>query len=327
MQKSSVHKIHLICFRMLVCGLLVGSLQALTIQLNNGQTATGEPVSPSEKGVLFRQDDGSYSDRVTWDKFSQDDLKKLAAANPKIAAYAAPFIEPPAAPVVEDSKAVAKEKAPIVIKNDYSRLDRPAAQSLFKSLFSTGVTVFALLLIYAANIFAGYEVAIFRAQSPGLVCGISAALPFLGPIIFLCMPTQVEDKTEIVQEPMHEKEAYHVGEPPAESADETHGGVASLQAQEAAALPPTQNFARGQFTFNRRFFETKFPGFFSMIRREADRDMELHFTTARGLFNAHRITRITADEIHLQIQDGHASHETVVPFAEIQAVVLKHKDA
>jgi hypothetical protein len=39
--------------------------------------------------------------------------------------------------------------------------------------------------------------------------------------------------------------------------------------------PQTEVFQRGQFTFNRRFFETKFSGFFGMMRREADKDMVL----------------------------------------------------
>ena len=31
------------------------------------------------------------------------------------------------------------------------------------------------------------------------------------------------------------------------------------------AIPPTVTYQRGQFTFNRRFFETKFPGFFGVV--------------------------------------------------------------
>ena len=80
-------------------------------------------------------------------------------------------------------------------------------------------------------------------------------------------------------------------------------------------------------TLNRRFFETQFPGFFTMVRRDADRDMELIFKSARGTYTAQRITRVTANELHLQVQEGRASHEVMVPFLEIQEVVLKHKDA
>jgi len=40
-----------------------------------------------------------------------------------------------------------------------------------------------------------------------------------------------------------------------------------------------------------------------------------------------RITRIAANELHLQVQKGHASEEVMIPFIEIQEVRLKHKDA
>ena len=220
---------------------------------------------------------------------------------------------------------MAANKAAIVIKHDFERLPRPAPQSLVKGLFSTGIGMLALLLLYAGNIYAGYEVSIFRAREPGLVCGVSALLPVIGPIIFLCLPTQVEDKTDIVQEPVREKEAYHVGpEPVAEPDPEV---LAQEAAAAATALPPTQTFARGQFTFNRRFFETKFAGFFTMVRREADRDLVLLFKTMRGEYAVQRITRIGANELHLQVQHGAASEEVMVPFMEIQEVQLKHKNA
>lgn len=306
---------------MLAAGLLAGTAHAATYQLAGGVTVTGEAVSPNEKGVLIRQEDGSYTERVAWEKFGEADLKKLLAANPRIA----PFIEPLLEPTIEEK--VAANKAAIVIKNDFERLPRPAAGSLVKGLFSSGIGLLALLLIYAGNIYAGYEVSIFRAREPGLVCGVSALLPFIGPIIFLCMPTQVEDKSEIIQEPVREKEAYYVGPEPTAEPDPEVAAQEAAAAAATPALPPTQTFARGQFTFNRRFFETKFPGFFAMVRREADRDLVLLFKTMRGEYAVERIARIGTNEVYLQVQHGTASDEVMVPFLEIQEIQLKHKDA
>jgi hypothetical protein len=318
---SSVRKLHFILVGVLACCLLAGLTRAATFQLTGGQTLTGEPTSPNEKGVLIRLEDGSFSERTAWEKFSQDDLKKMAAANPKLIAFVEQYLEPS----TEEKQAA--EKAAIVIKTDYSRLDRPAAKSFFKGLFSTGVGVVALLLIYVANIYASYEISIFRARPPGLVCGVSAVAPFLGPIIFLSMPTLIESKEDIVQEPMREKEAYHVGEvlPEAEAVDPQ--SPEAQAAAQAAALPPTRTFPRGQYTFNRRFFETNFPGFFTVVRREADRDLVLHFKSARGEYTVQRITRVGPNELHLQVQKGHVSEEVMIPFLEVQEVVLKHKDA
>ena len=92
-------------------------------------------------------------------------------------------------------------------------------------------------------------------------------------------------------------------------------------------VPESQVFQRGKFTFNRRFFETKFPGFFGVVRREADQDLVLFVKTMRGEFVVQRIVRIAQDDVHFQIVKNEASCEEMVPFAEIQEIQLKHKDA
>ena len=47
-------------------------------------------------------------------------------------------------------------------------------------------------MIYGANIYAGFEIAVFRARPKALVMGVAAVLPIVGPIIFLSLPTQIE---------------------------------------------------------------------------------------------------------------------------------------
>ena len=93
------------------------------------------------------------------------------------------------------------------------------------------------------------------------------------------------------------------------------------------AIPQTVTYQRGQFTFNRRFFETKFPNFFGVVRRDADRDMVLVVKSSRGEYTGQRISRIAANDLHLQVQRGHATEEVMIPFVEVQEVRLKHKDA
>lgn len=312
MEKPTVRKFQSFCLGVLLCGLLAGFAQGETFQLLNGQSISGAPTSFSEKGVLFKLEDGSYSERTAWDKFTQEALKKMAEI-PKAAAFTEAYIEP-----TEEEKAA--QKAPLVIKSDYAKLEHPPKQPLFSALMTSSIGLLALLLIYAGNVYAGYEISIFRARPAALVCGVSAVLPFLGPIIFLCMPTAVEDKSDIVQEPMHEKETYHVGEPPVEGAE-----AAPVDA--GPQLPPTKHFVRGQYTFNRRFFETNFPGFFTVVRREADKDLVLIFKSARGEHTVQRISRVSANELHLQVNKGHASEEVMVQFGDIKEVILKHKDA
>ena len=86
-------------------------------------------------------------------------------------------------------------------------------------------------------------------------------------------------------------------------------------------------FQRGQFTFNRRFFETKFPVFFGTMRHGAEADLVLIIKSAIGEFEVRRISRIAANELYLEVQAGSASEEVMVSFTEIREIRLKHKDA
>ena len=314
------HLKNLLVLALLLCGGWVALAAAETFQVIGGSAITGEPISPNDKGILFRvEGESKPTDRVGWEKFSQEDLKKMLVANPKVKTFVEPLIEPS----FEEKKAV--QKAAIVVKNDFEKLERPAPTPLFKALFSSPLGVFSLLLIYLANIYAGFEISVFRARSPGLVCGVAAVAPFIGNIVFLALPTQVEDKSELVQEPMREKESYGVEGvlPEAEAA-----ALAEQQAvEEANRLPDTQSYKRGQFTFNRRFIETKFAGYFHLVRSEADKDMVMHFSTARGEYEVQRIASIGADAVNLQVNASGASQEVTIPFLEIQEVIIKHKDA
>ncbi len=297
-------------------GLLASAAFGDSFQLNNGQTLTADVVSYNETGLMVRPEGGTY-ERLPWTKFTQDTLKRLAQ-NPKMAPFVNPFIE-----ITQEERI---QRTAVTIK-PVPRLDRPEARSVLGALAGSPVGVLALLLIYAANLYAGYEVALFRAQPVGLVCGISAVLPVLGPAVFLAMPTRVAKRAvhAVVEAPA---EAAPVEVPVA--AEASTGGLAlAARPGEAgtATLPQTQIFQRGQFTFNRRFIETKFPGFFGVIKRDAEKDMVLVIKAARGQFIANSITRITGNDMHIEIAKGAASQEVQVPFVEIQEIQLKHRDA
>ena len=85
-------------------------------------------------------------------------------------------------------------------------------------------------------------------------------------------------------------------------------------------------YARGQFTFNRRFFETKFAGFMKMVPGEAERDRVIHIKSARGEYTGHRISKVEPNEVYLQIRKGTATEDVMLPFNEIFEVTIKHKD-
>jgi hypothetical protein len=324
MQNPGVRRFCLL-LGVLVWAFAVGTTGAETYKLTNGEDLNGEllPASANDAGVQVKVGEGKY-EKVPWDRFSQEDLKKFAE-NKKMAPFVEPFIE-----ITQEEKI---KKTEVRIKEP-PRLVRPPPQSLFGAFFSSGLGVFVMLLLYAANIYAGYEVSIFRAQPAALVCGVSAVLPLAGPIIFLSMPTRMAAAAptwEVAPEPGAEAATTPEAVNPMQAESVAQPGglkLAHTEPEQAkAALPPTTTFQRGQFTFNRRFFETKFAGFFGVVRRDAERDMVLVVKSARGEYVSQRISRIAANDLHLQVQRGNASEEVMIPFQEIQQIQLKHKDA
>ncbi len=309
-----------------------------TFHLVGGETLVGELLiaSANDAGAQVKIGEGEYK-RVPWANFSQEDLKNFAK-NQKLQPLVEPFIE-----ITPEEKI---KKTEVTIKQP-PRLDHPASHSIIGGFFSSGLGAFLFLILYAANIYAGYEVAIFRAQPPALVCGVSAVLPIAGPIIFLSMPTKMAPPTETWQtqaaaaaaapdavNPMQVAGAEQPGGLRIAGSAPVPGGPAGAAGEgseaavaQPAALPPSTTFKRGQTTFNRRFIETKFAGFFGVVPREAEKDMVLQIKSARGEYVATRISRIEASEMYVQVPHGAASEEVMLPFQDIQEITLKHKNA
>ncbi|HEY5910384.1 MAG TPA: hypothetical protein VJA21_07245 [Verrucomicrobiae bacterium] len=299
-------------------------------KLTTGETLTGEAVLPTanDQGIQIKVGEGQYQ-KVAWGSFSQEDLKNFAK-NAKIEPFVQPFIE------VDPE---AKIKRTEVDLKDPPRLAQPARRSLLAAMFSSSLGFSLLLLVYAANIYAAYEVSIFRAQPPALVCGLAAipGLGFLATIAFLSMPTKVKPTEAAEQVPTDAPVAPPAGATGEEDLNPMHANgavhptalklAASEPEKPKSATPETVVFQRGQYTFNRRFFETRFAGFFGVVRRDAEKDLLLVVKSSRGEYTSQRISRIAANDLHLQIQRGHATEEVLVPFQEIQEIRLKHKDS
>jgi hypothetical protein len=313
--------------------LTMTQVQADSFKLANGQTLTGEvlPTTANDQGVQVKVAEGDYQ-RVPWASFSQEDLRTFVK-NQRME----PFVEP----FIEISQAEKIKKTEVNIKQP-PRLERPAKQSMLAALFSSGPGIFILLVLYAATIYAAYEVAIFRAQPPGLVCGL-AAIPFVGvlsPIVFVSMPTRIpptaaEMREEAAAAAMAAEQVAQTAPAAADEVNPMQGQAehpaglklaAAEPGQDKAHLPEPVTYPRGQYTFNRRFIETKFPGFFGVVRREADRDMVLVVKTGRGEYVGQRISRIAASDMHLEVHRGAATEEVLIPFQEIQQIQIKHKD-
>src|SRR5882724_2223611 len=237
MQNSIVHKSYRLCVLILLsCGLLRGFLHAESFHLTDGKTATGDIVSMDEKGIVLKLPDGSYADRLPWTKLSQADLKDLQQ-NPKAAPFVEPFIEPDPN---EKLKRMEIDIKPV------PHLSRPAKGSLLGALFTSSLGLFTVLVLYAGNIYAAYEISIFRAQPATLVCAVAAVAPVIGPIIFLAMPTklrptQADWQTAAQREPdpahaaaLEEEKTAAI----AHSADAAEAAAAAADAPTQPVLPP-----------------------------------------------------------------------------------------
>lgn len=315
-----MRKFNSIGLALCLCVWLAPLAGAETYQLLDGTSVTGEVVLPARpEGVNIRTAPSTYQ-FIGWTNFTQTALQELVK-NEKIAPFAEPYVE------ITEADRLKKTEVEIKLP---PRLERPPAGSLLGALFKSSVGIFTLLLIYAANLYAAQSIAVVRAYPPLMVCGIAAVAPFIGPVIFLCLPTRMEKRAEeiVEEEPLPEAATGDHASMADVPAGEAHSGL-HLARPEAAAtsLPPTQAFQRGQFTFNRRFLETKFPGFFAVVRREAEKDLLLLIKSARGEFTVNRITRIAANDLHVEVRKGTATSEIQIPFAEIQEIKLKHKDA
>ncbi|MGC8744294.1 MAG: hypothetical protein ACP5T0_10495 [Verrucomicrobiia bacterium] len=312
----------------ILCGLLCSLIiltaaEQITLELTDGTTISGEigKSSFNNDGVALMQN-GMYAKRIQWSKLSQESLQKLAK-NPMAQKYVEPLIEW----VIED-KPKERPKPKLLEIKQPPKIERPKPSSTFGAFFQSPVSTLFLLLIYLANIYAGYEVAIYKNRKAPVVCAAAAVLPILGLIIFIVMPpAPVKPAEELVEEETAvEGESAEQAAAAADMAAQQAAQQEQQQEQKEPSLPPTISFLRGQYTFNRRFFETKFAGFFKPVPGDAEKDRELVLVTLRGTYIGQRFTKIAPNEIFLLVKKGNASEEIMIPFVEIKEVHIKHKD-
>ncbi|MGP8202069.1 MAG: hypothetical protein ACLQU4_21490 [Limisphaerales bacterium] len=308
--------------------------------LADGTKVAGDPVSENENGVVLQTADGTDLERIPYDKFTQESIRALLAEakTAREKALIDPFVEE-----LPQERAQRKE----IIVKPIETPPRPTTHLGLMALFASPVGLTILLVLYGANLFAAYEVALYRRQPLSTVCGL-AAVPFFGvlsPIIFLAMPGR-QDANEAVEE---QQTRFRATPPPAPdtAVPPEEGAAASAESQPIAALrgvgtvrqapgPVAQEtapalpepivFRRGEFSFNRRFFETKLAGFFRLVPGDAERDMVIFIKSGRGDFTGRRITRITASELYLQVFHDNATADEMIPFVEVLEVQIRHKD-
>lgn len=322
------------CRGLLIAGLIICAsicLSAAEYRLSNGDVYKGEAVGFDDEGFVVRLDIGGFSTRLSWSRLTQETLKDLMK-NPQAAPFAEPFIE-----LTAEEQEKKREKKPIIIK-PVPRMELPVRTSFFAA-FGSPVGLFIFGMLYLANLLAGFEVAIFRQRPIALVVGLSAVLPVVGPLLFLSLPPGAEPEAYEGASAMDGSgEAAGLGAPGGRQTNRVAGatppgqpgggGLSVAAVDKTGSSTPVAEqgvYRRGEFTFNRRFFETKFPGFFRVVPSEAEKDLVFVVRAAKNEYVAKRISRISSNEMHLQLLRG--GTEAMVTFADIIEVQVRHKDA
>lgn len=345
---------------------LAGAVLAADFKLQSGTTITGDAFSYSDKGVVIRSD-GKTLDRMAWTNFTQEALKEFAK-NPKARQFVETLIDAPvpgdgaggAEPVVPETPV--SKRPPAKWSEVKSKPELPESPGLIGGMFGTPIGWLSLFVVYAATIYAGYEVSLYRRRPKNLVMGL-AAIPLVGifsPITFLIMPgikTEDESKLNSVElaaqqakagHKPEEKKGFELGKnkvkpaaakpvatakpgghaaPAAPAPSPVKAPVAPGAPAAPASLEPVV-YRRGETNINKRFIETKFAGFFKLAPGPAERNMWLVWVTATGgEYWSKRVVSISQTEIVVNCpQENGGSLDQTVQLIEIQEIHLRPQE-
>lgn len=279
----------------------------------DGTSVSGDIVKSDDNGVMIHTTSDSYV-TIQWGQLSQDSLKHLAD-NPKLKQYVEPFIEPTAAE---------RPPKPEIRVNPVTRMTLPEHPSIIGGMVGSSLGLFILLVIYAANLYGAYEVAIVRGKPVPLVIGVSAVLPIIGPIIFLSQPV----KTASLDEPAPSEaapgapEAATGGAPAVPGQEDIQIVSASWQGSQEEKKPEPQVFSRGKFTLNKRFIETKFAGYIGEPKGDA-KTYSMSIRTLKDKIAVECIKQVGPTEAIVETPNG----QLTVAFADILEIILTPKPA
>ena len=317
MQRSKDYLCALIC---LLFGFALSGAAA-TFELENGNTFYGEVSKLDEDGLVIRmeEDVGGFSERIELVYLSQETLNQLAKT-PKYKPFVSPFIEMPEEEL---------EQPPPIVLRPVDRLSRASKNASFFSTFASPIGVFFLVVFYLGNLLAAYETAVYRGRSVPLVCGLAVIAPIVTPIIFLSLPAAEGSYAA----PSWEEETEETPPPPPKEAPRPVGisankpsklGLRQSAVPKSSQAATPSSYTRSNTEFNRHFFETTFSEFFRVVPSPSIKDMVIEFKGTKKELIAKRITRISANEIHLQLLSG--KKEASMRFGEIVQVNLRHKN-
>jgi hypothetical protein len=196
--------------------------------------------------------------------------------------------------------------------------------SILGGLLQSSVGLFMVFVLYVANLYAAFEVAVVRGQPIPVVMGLSAVLPVIGPIIFLSQPVKTVSLEEAPAAEAAPGEAASAGsgQPAGSGPGSVEIVAASWQASQEEKKPQPQVFSRGKFTLNRRFVETKFAGFMGEPKGDA-KTYSMEVKTLKDTIAVECIKQVEAAELIVETPNG----QVAIPFADLQEIKLIPKPA
>jgi hypothetical protein len=293
-------------------------------KLTDGNVLKGELASANADGFLIKLSTGGFSERYPWTKMSQETIK-LLQNHPQAGQWVRPFIEVPMEEKIQTKVRKPVQRSNYATKPVATKVDLAPEKSELSNTITQPLIFAVVLLLFAANIYAGYEVSVYRGRPAALVCGVSLVLPVAGPLIFLALPSEERQVSSgTTSGPNHE-----VGAPPSLAAAGVPSG-SSLNIAKGGGNPATGGgyipavYNHSDTQIDRRFFETKFTGFFRVVAGEAEKNVVLTIKTMKNEYVVRRIARITSNEMHVQLQQASVG-DISVQFSEIIQVSVKEK--
>lgn len=290
--------------------------QAGNYMLASGKQITGEPALIDDKGVKFKLASGEETDWITWEKLPQAALQTLLVETKS------PAEQSLVRSLLDDAPA-AKNTPKITVKEPVTP-QRPQGLAGLTALATSPLAWLILAILEAASILAGLQIAHYKRLPRRVVCGL-AAVPVVGmlvPIAFLFLSKTPGLPTETRYAPVNpdfmsdsDSEGFGQSETAAPTAPEVLGGTTVVV------------FAKPDFLFERRFFETKLASFQRLIPSDTDKDMFLWIKTLRGEFTGRRITQVTDTNLHLLLFKADATADEVIPYEEILEVQIRRKES
>lgn len=278
-----------------------------TFTLADGGSVTGDIVKFDDYMLMLHTSSDTYTN-VPWGLFSQNSLIQLSD-NPKIKPLVAPFILP--------TTSVAPP--PPITLRPVNKVEFPAHPSLLGGLVTSPLGIFILLLIYGANLYAAYEIALMKLRPPGPVMGLSAILPIIGPIIYLKQPMlEQRPANELPPEP-----AFPEGEQTPEEIQIVEASWKSEEEMPKEKKLEPQVYSRGKFTFNKRFIETKFVSYLGDGKSGDASKYTMELKTIKEQWMVERIMQVAATEVILETTRG----QTTVALGDISEIKLNPKKA